>query len=257
MCKFKSGIIFKNRVVLAPVYNDSHSALLRTLKIEDNEINAMKMFVRAELVPPEGNKMAEISKWKFIVDQDVVPTWYEEDPTRYEEEFREAVSDYVKKNLATICGKTCDIVSEDEETTYYMLDDILFYSSFGKNNNYSESEVREKLQKCDFLKQLKEAFGDRLVSLTVDLTSLDGLKDYGKVEDDYLAIPSLDFYRNNRENISNCGRPSLLATANSTPSGDFSHYVHYVNSHGGIRYDWYCNEGGVRPYFGVKKSSNL
>lgn len=31
MCKFKSGVIFKNKVVLAPMYNDSPSTLLRTL----------------------------------------------------------------------------------------------------------------------------------------------------------------------------------------------------------------------------------
>ena len=36
MCKFKSGIIFKNRVVLTPEGNESHSDLLDSLGIEDN-----------------------------------------------------------------------------------------------------------------------------------------------------------------------------------------------------------------------------
>ena len=31
MCRFKSAIIFKNRVVLAPTYNDSHSDMLERL----------------------------------------------------------------------------------------------------------------------------------------------------------------------------------------------------------------------------------
>jgi len=68
MCEFKSAIIFKNWVVLAPMYNDSHSALLGRLHIKDNRMNASKMFVRAELLPPNNNKMADVSKWKFKVD---------------------------------------------------------------------------------------------------------------------------------------------------------------------------------------------
>lgn len=51
MCEFKSGIIFKNRVELAPLENESHSSLLEKLDIEDNEFNASKKFVRAELIP--------------------------------------------------------------------------------------------------------------------------------------------------------------------------------------------------------------
>ena len=34
MCEFKSGIIFKNRVELAPLGNESHSSLLENLGVE-------------------------------------------------------------------------------------------------------------------------------------------------------------------------------------------------------------------------------
>lgn len=53
MCRFKSGIILKNKVVVAPGENDSHSDLLESLNIEDSYINATKMFVRAELIPKD------------------------------------------------------------------------------------------------------------------------------------------------------------------------------------------------------------
>lgn len=46
MCRFKSGIIFKGRVVLAPDGNESHSDLLEKLGVEDNEMGAMTRFVR-------------------------------------------------------------------------------------------------------------------------------------------------------------------------------------------------------------------
>ena len=91
MCQFKSGIITKNGVTLAPMYNDSHSSLLETMGIADNQMNAMKVFVRAELVPPNNDKTVDVEKWKYRVDQDFVPDWYEKDSKRYEEEMREAM----------------------------------------------------------------------------------------------------------------------------------------------------------------------
>ena len=39
MCNFKSGIILKNRVVLAPEGNESHSDLLESLEIYDLVFN--------------------------------------------------------------------------------------------------------------------------------------------------------------------------------------------------------------------------
>ena len=86
MCQFKSGIILKNKVVVAPIYNDSHSALLNQLGIEDDYENAARKFVRAELVPKNKNRAIDPKEWKYIVDQDVVPDWYSEDPGRYEGE---------------------------------------------------------------------------------------------------------------------------------------------------------------------------
>lgn len=91
MCKFKSGIIFKTRCVVAPGENDSHSDLLRELNIEDTYTNASRVFVRAELVPENSEWWTDPDGWKYVVDQDVTPGWYDTDPGKYEEEFRQAV----------------------------------------------------------------------------------------------------------------------------------------------------------------------
>ena len=96
MCRFKSGIIFKGRVVLAPDGNESHSDLLEKLGVEDNTMGAMTRFVRAELLPKDGNKATPIEKWRFNVDQDMTPEWFDEDRGRYEQEFRDAVKEYMK-----------------------------------------------------------------------------------------------------------------------------------------------------------------
>lgn len=43
MCRFKSALIFKNKVVLAPIYNESHSTMLNKCKVEDTDFNARKV----------------------------------------------------------------------------------------------------------------------------------------------------------------------------------------------------------------------
>ena len=86
MCRLKSCLVLKNRV-FCPAY-DSHQDMLEELGIEDNEVNAMKTFVRVELIPPEATSdyfddkyftslQAPLSEWKLIVDQDILPDWWE------------------------------------------------------------------------------------------------------------------------------------------------------------------------------------
>ena len=249
MCKFKSGIILKSKVVLAPEENDSHSDLLESLGIEDNHLNASKKFVRAELIPKDGNKATDIKDWKYKVDQDIVPDWYEKDPGKYEQEFRDAVSEYMRERITVICGMAWTKIKEDENGTYYLLDGILECSEFGKNNNYAVSYIREKLNNGNLVSKLKEEFGDRLTPISTNLLSLDGLDDYGTVEGDVLAIPTIDLYRECRKYIPKINKWWWLATPDSTPSGYGSGYVQYVYSRGGVSCDWCNYVGGVRPFF--------
>lgn len=76
MCKLKSAIILKDRIFM-PDY-DSHSKMLEELKITDDYFNASKVFVRAELTPKNGDAFSDIDDWKFSVDQDITPEWFDE-----------------------------------------------------------------------------------------------------------------------------------------------------------------------------------
>lgn len=248
MCNFKSGLIFKNRVVLTPMYNDSHSRVLERMNIEDSTVNASKMFVRAELLP-NGCETTDISKWKFKVDQDILPDWYEKDSGRYEEEFRKEVKDWMEDKFETICGKLCVKFKEDEKGTYYMTVNKLFGSDFGKNNNYRVSYVREKLAASDFAKALQKEFGNKLIPITTNLLSLDGFDDYGEISGDILALRTFDLNRECRKNIPNCDKWEWLATPNSTPSGCGSGGVLCVDSVGCMGYGWCGSVVAVRPFF--------
>ena len=252
MCRFKSAIIFKNRVVLAPTYNDSHSAMLERLGVEDNTLNATKMFVRAELIPPHNNKGEKVSEWKFHVDQDITPDWFDEDSGKYEEEMREAVQLWVDEHVLTAAGETWIAIKKDEKSTYYLLDRVLPSMEFGDTNNYKESNIRKYLIESDLAKTLKEEFGDRLVPISLDLKSLDGLDDYGTCEGDILGIPTLDLYRECRKEISSATNWWWLSTPDSTPSGWSASVVRYVDDDGYVdysncRYDW-----ALRPFFILK-----
>lgn len=252
MCNFKSGLIFKNRVVLAPENNESHSTLLENLNIEDSRENAMRVFVRAELVPPNNDKMKSVDEWKFRVDQDIVPDWYDEDTKRYEDEFRNAVKKYMeecKKDIVEINGYYWRRIKRDGNRIYYLMKNIFMKSEFGKDNNYATSYIRKKLNDSDLAKNLKEAFGDKLVPIRTDLLSIDGLDDYGVVEGDVLAIPTIDLYRECRKKISNLNTWWWLATPNSTHSGYGSYGVRFVDSCGGVDYRWCDSCGAVRPFF--------
>lgn len=77
MCQLKSGTILKDRVFL-PEY-DSHSKMLNELGIKDTQANAERLFIRAELLPPNGDVFAPVEEWEFIVDQDILPKWYVRD----------------------------------------------------------------------------------------------------------------------------------------------------------------------------------
>ena len=96
MCRFKSGIILKDKVVVAPGENNSHEALLDSLGMEDSYINATKMFVRAELIPKDNewwiNPNEYPEKWEFIVEQDITPDWFDEE--NYEDMFRRSICEW-------------------------------------------------------------------------------------------------------------------------------------------------------------------
>lgn len=76
MCQFKSALVLKDRIFL-PDY-DSHDKMLQELGIKDNFTNASKVFVRVELSPADGDIFSDVDGWKLIVDQDILPEWWNE-----------------------------------------------------------------------------------------------------------------------------------------------------------------------------------
>ena len=123
---------------------------------------------------------------------------------------------------------------------------------FGENNNYTASDIKDELTHSELAKNLKEEFGDKLVPISLDLLSLDGLDDYGTVEGDIIAIPNIDIYRRFRKEITKLDSWYWLSTPDSTPSGYGSGGVQCVGYDGSVDYGWCADVKGVRPFFVVE-----
>ena len=254
MCNFLSGIIRKNEIVLAPMYNQSHSSLISKLNIHDeNRLEAS--FVKVELLPYENNLLSDISKWRYVVDQDITPDWYDENAEKYEHDFRDKAASWMKRNIINICGQPCTKLKEENGLIYFHVCNSLFYSSFGQDNDYRHSKIRDVLRESDFAKALKDTYGDAVVPVKVDLTSLDGLKDYGYLNEDVLSLMDIDLYRECRTNVFKGDNWWWLATPDSTDSGYGAFGVRFVRSDGALSCDLCGGDGDeVRPFFILKSS---
>lgn len=125
---------------------------------------------------------------------------------------------------------------------------------FGSDNNYNGCNIDKYL--CEeYLSELERKFGkNNIVEHEVDLLSLDGEDDYGKITRK-VSILTLDEYRHNKKAIKNYINEWLwLCTPDSTPNGCSFGGVRCVNSRGYVYYVWYDDCGAVRPRFVLSSS---
>lgn len=83
-----------------------------------------------------------------------------------------------------------------EGKTPVVMRDIAFRSHYGEDNDLRHSPIMDRLQ-SEILPKIEETIGkENVCTFETDLTSLDGLTPYGKMEN-RISIPTLDFYRKN------------------------------------------------------------
>ena len=126
---------------------------------------------------------------------------------------------------------------------------IQFKSAFGGNNDLRSSSVMKRLKK-ELLPKICAAIGEENVcTFSTDLTTWDGLKPYGVMEEK-ISLPTMDFYRANVENFDKypVGGWWWLATPETAPPHGSSNWILCVSPSGYFGVD-YCNfdDFGVRP----------
>ena len=140
-------------------------------------------------------------------------------------------------------------VSGDDKQSVCIAKDCVFDSTYGSNNNFSESKILQRLNE-EILPEIEAAVGqENILEFETDLTSLDGLKTYGAMTSK-ISIPTFDMYRNN---VSVFDEHKIddwwwLATPDSTPEHANGNWCVCVSPSGYFDDDnCFYFDGGVRP----------
>ena len=137
---------------------------------------------------------------------------------------------------------------DENGMTAVMPCESVFHAKFGDSADFKESNVLKRLER-EFLPKAIEAVGEENVcTFKTDLTTMDGLKNYGELESK-ISLPTLDFYRANVDIFDQHKVKDWpwLATAWSAEPHYDSSLVLCVSPGGYFSY-YYCNYGsGVRP----------
>lgn len=182
------------------------------------------------------------------------------------EQIRAAVSEKATKSETTLesvqigatfkLGEYEFIVLEhkDGNTAVILKDLLVKRAEFGENNNYSCSNVDNLC--VEFGEKIADIVGrENLIEHTVDLTSDDGLKDYGTVTR-FMSLITCDMYRRYVEIFDEYKIEKWwwLVTPNSTPKHDDSTWIKCVAPLGNFCISYYNDNNGVRPFCILKSN---
>ena len=159
-------------------------------------------------------------------------------------------------------GLDCIVLDVEQDKILVLAKESIGNMPFdeGNSNNFPKGTLCKYLN-GEFIKKLKANGADTsaLIPTTIDLTSDDGLKDYGETTQKIFLL-TCDMYRKYRSVIPNLDDWWWLATAYSTESNGYASLLvrlsaRYVISDGSLTYNSACNgRNGVRPAFYLKSS---
>lgn len=152
------------------------------------------------------------------------------------------------------------VVLEHTEDGVRIVSDEFAFSdkTFGDSNDWRVSYVRDLLsENGEYYRKIASIVGEEnIIPMFRDLTSLDGLDDYGSCVDKISLMTAAEYakYHKILGLKSNYPDWQWLITPASTPSNDYSRIVCCVNSDGFLF--WYgCGFAyGVRPFLTLESS---
>lgn len=154
-------------------------------------------------------------------------------------------------------GLDCIVLDVEKDKVLVLAKESIGNMPFDENNsnNFPNGTLCKFLNE-DFIKKLKKNGADvsAIIPTTIDLTSDDGLKDYGETTQKVFLL-TCDMYRKYRYIIPNLDDWWWLATAYSTESNGYARSARSVYSDGSLL-NSYASYGyyGVRPAFYLKSS---
>lgn len=154
-------------------------------------------------------------------------------------------------------GLDCIVLDVEQDKILVLAKESIGNMPFdeGNSNNFPKGTLCKYLN-GEFIKKLKANGADTsaLIPTTIDLTSDDGLKDYGETTQKIFLL-TCDMYRKYRSVIPNLNDWWWLATAYSTESNGYACIARRVYSDGSLlTLNAYGGYRGVRPAFYLKSS---
>lgn len=153
--------------------------------------------------------------------------------------------------VITVANQEFIVLDKTEDYVLCLTKDFVYRNTQfdGNTNNYAKSEIRKKLN-SEYLKTLTDEIGEETILDTeIDLTTDDGLNDYGKVTDKIGLLTDV-MYRKYTRIIEKYPVNDWwwLATATSTPNRGCHFSVRCVDYDLTLNYINCNNEIGVRPF---------
>lgn len=144
-------------------------------------------------------------------------------------------------------GEPCLVLEHRKDGTMLLHLDQMTHA-FGSSNNFAASSLRAHLN-GPYLASLTDGNPDEIITRTVDLTALNGSKEYGSCECKVAPL-TIDELRKYHDILPIPERFEWSVTPWSTPAvNEDDTWVMGLNSHGNV-YDYFClSSYGSRPAF--------
>lgn len=130
---------------------------------------------------------------------------------------------------------------------------------FGDNLNWNVSPIRRMLNN-EYFKKIAAIIGEKnILSMDRNLTSLDGLDDYGTCTDKVSLLTSAEYAKYHKILGLKSNYPDWwwLITPASTPSNDYVRSVCVVGSYGVLDWCGSVYSSGVRPFLNLESSISV
>ena len=129
--------------------------------------------------------------------------------------------------------------------------------SFGDCNDWKKSKIRTKYLGQDYYEKICKIVGkDNIIPMVRDLTSMDGLDDYGTCTDVVSLLTMAEYAKYHKILGVNIKYPDWwwLITPYSTPSNDYTRDVCCVSDDSSVDFDDCDGSSGVRPFLTLESS---
>lgn len=150
------------------------------------------------------------------------------------------------------------IVLEHTDKGTRVISEKFAYSDvkFGECSDWRKSPIRSTLNNEYYNRIAKIVGKGNIISMDRDLTSLDGLDDYGSCTDNISLLTAAEYAKYHRILGLKSEYPDWwwTITPASTPSNDYSRGVCYVRSYGVLDWNDCDYSDGVRPFLTLESS---